>query len=136
MKIALIHNSNAFRGGEANGSELRRIFQRSGHDVAYVNTQEADRERVLSLDIARAIIVGGDGTVEQVAPHLREVPFGILPFGTANNISHCLHQTSDPELLASKLETAEVRHLDLGKVTTDGGSDFFWSAAAWVFLPN
>ena len=79
MKIALIHNSNAFRGGEANGSELRRIFQRNGHDVAYVNTQEADWERVLSLDIARAIIVGGDGTVEQVAPHLREAPFGILP---------------------------------------------------------
>ncbi len=125
MKIALIHNSNAFRGGEANSSELRRIFQRRGHDVAYVNTQEANWQRVLSLDIARAIIVGGDGTVEQVAPHLREIPFGILPFGTANNIGQCLRQTSDPELLASKLDTAEVSRLDLGKVMTGSESGFF-----------
>jgi diacylglycerol kinase (ATP) len=129
VKIALIHNSNAFRGGEANSSELRRIFQRCGHDVAYVNTQEDNWQRVLSLDIERAIIVGGDGTVEQVAPHLKEIPFGILPFGTANNIGQCLQRTSDPESLASKLDTAEVRNLDLGTVTTGSESDSFLECA-------
>jgi diacylglycerol kinase family enzyme len=118
-------NRNAFRGGEANGSELRRIFQRAGNDVAYVDTQENDWECVLSPEIERAIIVGGDGTVEQAAPHLKGVPFSILPFGTANNIARCLHQTSNPELLASQLETSEVRQLDLGKVTYGAESNPF-----------
>jgi diacylglycerol kinase (ATP) len=124
VKIALIHNPDAFRG-EADGSELRRIFERAGHDVAYVNTRETNWQRVLSPNIARAIIVGGDGTVEKVAPHLKGIPFGILPFGTANNIGQCLDQRSNPELLATVLDRAEVRHLDLGKVIYGGERSIF-----------
>jgi diacylglycerol kinase family enzyme len=70
MKIALIHNPNAFRG-EADGTVLRRVFERAGHDVAYVSTEEPDWRRVVSPEIARAVIVGGDGTVQSVAPTLK-----------------------------------------------------------------
>jgi diacylglycerol kinase (ATP) len=128
VKLALIHNPNAFRG-EAEGSELRRIFERSGHSVEYVSIREPNWQRVISPEIARAIIVGGDGTVQLVAPHLKNTPFSILPFGTANNIAQCLHQTPDPELLASQLEQAKIGHLDLGKVTNGGESQTFLEAA-------
>jgi diacylglycerol kinase family enzyme len=107
VKIALIHNPNAFRG-EAEGSDLRRVFERAGHDVVYVSTQEPNWQRIISPAIARAIIAGGDGTVQLVAPHLRGTPFSILPFGTANNIAHCLNQNSNVELLASHLDRAKV----------------------------
>jgi diacylglycerol kinase (ATP) len=127
MKIALIHNPNAFRG-EADGTVLRRVFERAGHDVAYVSTEEPDWRRVVSPEIARAVIVGGDGTVQSVAPTLKGTPFAILPFGTANNIAQCLHQTSDPELLASQLDQAEIRPLDLGKVTHRSGTQTFLEA--------
>jgi diacylglycerol kinase (ATP) len=134
MKIALIHNPNAFRG-EANGTDLRRVFERAGHDVAYVSTEESDWRRVISPEIARAVIVGGDGTVQSVAPNLKGTPFSILPFGTANNIAHCLHQTSDPELLASQLDEAEIRPLDLGRVTHRSGTQTFLEATgAGVFV--
>jgi diacylglycerol kinase family enzyme len=56
-------------------------------------------------------------------------PFGILPFGTANNIAQCLHQTPHPEVLASKLDQAKICHLDLGKVTHGGESETFLEAA-------
>jgi diacylglycerol kinase (ATP) len=127
VKIALIHNPNAFRG-EAEGSELRRVFERSGHSVEYVSTQEPHWQRVISPEIARAIIVCGDGTVQLVAPHLKGTPFSILPFGTANNIAQCLHQTPNPELLASQLDQAKIRHLDLGKVTHGSESKTFLEA--------
>jgi diacylglycerol kinase (ATP) len=128
VKIALIHNPNAFRG-EAEGSELRRVFERSGHSVEYVSTREPNWQRVISPEIARAIIVGGDGTVQLVAPHLKATPFSILPLGTANNIAQCLHQTPLPEVLASKLDQAKICHLDLGKVTHGGESETFLEAA-------
>ena len=127
MKIALIHNPNAFRG-EADGTVLRRVFERAGHDVAYVSTEEPDWRGVVSPEIARAVIVGGDGTVQSVAPTLKGTPFAILPFGTANNIAQCLHQTSDPDLLASQLDQAEIRPLDLGKVTHRSGTQTFLEA--------
>ncbi|MEA3164206.1 MAG: hypothetical protein QOE88_2024 [Verrucomicrobiota bacterium] len=127
MKIALIHNPNAFRG-EAEGSELRRVFERAGHGVEYVNIREPDWQRVISPEIARAIIVGGDGTVQLVAPHLKGTPFSVLPFGTANNIAQCLHQTADPNLLASQLDHAKIRHLDLGRVTHGNENKTFLEA--------
>lgn len=127
MKIALIHNPDAFRG-EADGTAVRQVFERAGHDVAYVSTRETNWQNVISPEIARVIIVGGDGTVQSVAPHLRGIPFAILPFGTANNIAHCLRQTSNAEVLASRLEQAEMRHLDLGKVTYGRQSKTFLEA--------
>jgi diacylglycerol kinase (ATP) len=117
MKIALIHNPEAFRA-EADGNHARRIFERAGHHVTYVSTMESNWQRAISPEIARAIIMGGDGTVQLAAPHLRGTPFSILPSGTANNIAHCLRQTADIELLAAQLEQAEVCRLDLGKASS------------------
>jgi diacylglycerol kinase (ATP) len=124
VKIAVIHNPNAFRG-EVDSSELCRLFERAGHHVAYVSIEEPNWQRVLSPEIARAIIVGGDGTVELVTPFLKGTPFSILPIGTANNVAECLKQTSTAEVLASQLGQAEVRHLDLGKVVQANENNFF-----------
>jgi diacylglycerol kinase family enzyme len=128
VKLALIHNPNAFRG-EAEGSQLRRVFERSGHSVEYVSTRDDNWQRVISPEIARVIIVGGDGTVQLVAPHLKGTPFSILPFGTANNIAQCLQQTPHTELLASQLDQAKICHLDLGRVTHGDESKTFLEAA-------
>lgn len=112
MKIALIHNPDAF-SGEAADSEMRRVFQRAGHEVTYISIQEPDWQRAIAPENERVIIAGGDGTVQSVARHLRGKPFSILPFGTANNIARCLCQTSNPERLASHMNQAEIHHLDL-----------------------
>jgi diacylglycerol kinase (ATP) len=133
VKIALIHNPDAFLG-EVDGYELRNVFEREGHDVVYVNTNAQDWQRAISDGIARAIIVGGDGTVQAVAPHLGITPFNILPYGTANNIADCLRQTPDPELLATNLDRAEINRLDLGKLTFGSESKTFLEAVgAGVF---
>jgi diacylglycerol kinase (ATP) len=128
VKIALIHNPNAFCG-KIDGNDLCREFERVGHDLTYINTKQPEWERGVSPEIAHAIIAGGDETVRLVAPHLKGTPFSILPFGTANNLAQCLRQTSDTELLASQLDQAEIHSLDVGKVTHGCESKFFLEAA-------
>ena len=70
MKIALIHNPNAFCG-KIDGNDLCQEFERAGHDLTYINTKQPEWERGVSPEIAHAIIAGGDGTVRLVAPHLK-----------------------------------------------------------------
>jgi len=115
VKIALLHNPDAFRG-KTGGSDLLRVFERAGHDVSYASTRELNWQTVVSDKVERAVIVGGDGTVQLIAPHLDGMPFSIVPSGTANNIAQCLHQTSSAESLASQLDRGETRYLDLGRV--------------------
>lgn len=128
MNIALIHNRNAFRG-EPHGTELRRVFERARHETAYVSTEEPNWQRVVSPGIERVVIVGGDGTVQMVAPYLNGTPFNILPFGTANNIADCLRQTSTAEFLASHLDQAELCQLDIGRVVRGSESTTFLECA-------
>jgi len=133
VKIALVHNADAF-SGKAAGSEIRRVFQRAGHDVTYLSLQQPDWQRLIAPENERVIIAGGDGTVQSVAPHLRGKPFSILPFGTANNIARCLCQTSNAELLASQLDQAEIRALDFGIFRDGNGSKPFLEAAGMGVL--
>jgi diacylglycerol kinase (ATP) len=128
VKIALIHNPDAFRG-EVDGRALRRLFERAGHEVTYASTKEPDWQGAISPQIERAVIVGGDGTVQLVAPYLRHTPFSIVPFGTANNIADCLRQTRDTEVLASQLHQTEISSLDLGRTMIRGESKPFLEAA-------
>ncbi len=128
MKIALIHNPDAFRG-EADAQDLRCAFERAKHEVTYVSTKEPDWQRAISSQIERAIILGGDGTVQLVAPYLRQTPFSIIPLGTANNIADCLGQTAHTERLASNLEQTTIKPLDLGRLMLGNQRKPFLEAA-------
>ena len=61
------------------------------------------------------VIVGGDGTVNQVVTALREnrLPVTILPAGTANDLSRELGFSSDPTELLARLKTGRIRDVDL-----------------------
>ena len=126
MKIALFHNPDA--GERAlDGNQLIRHFAEAGHDVLYMPTQQKGWESVFRNPIDRAVIAGGDGTVSRVAPWLaaREIPFCILPLGTANNCAKTLGQTYPVEVIAASLRLASIRKVDLGMVTMSLGQQVF-----------
>jgi diacylglycerol kinase (ATP) len=126
MKIALFHNPGA--GERAlDGNQLIRCFAEAGHDVLYVPTQQKGWESVFRNSIDRAVIAGGDGTVSRLAPWLaaREIPFCILPLGTANNCAKTLRQTAPMELVAENLYSAAIQKVDLGMLTTPQGQQVF-----------
>ncbi|MBV8214879.1 MAG: hypothetical protein JOZ08_16860 [Verrucomicrobia bacterium] len=126
MKIALFHNPGA--GERAlDGNQLIRLFAEAGHDVLYVPIQHGGWESVFRNRIDRAVVAGGDGTVSRLAPWLaaRDIPFCILPLGTANNCAKTLGQTDPVEVVVANLHSASIRKVDLGTVTMPIGQLVF-----------
>jgi diacylglycerol kinase family enzyme len=63
-------------------------------DELYASIKNKHWQKLLSERISRIVIAGGDETVRRVVPLLakRNIPFSILPSGTASNIATSLHQ--------------------------------------------
>ena len=80
------------------------------------------RERRSSLDCV--IIGGGDGTLNRSAPAVmaNDIPFGILPLGTANDLARTLGIGLDPISAAQVIVAGHTRAIDLGTVN---GHPFF-----------
>jgi YegS/Rv2252/BmrU family lipid kinase len=80
------------------------------------------RDRRDSIDCV--ILGGGDGTMNRAAPALMEndVPFGILPLGTANDLARTLGIGLDPVSAAHVIVAGHTRTIDLGTVN---GHPFF-----------
>jgi YegS/Rv2252/BmrU family lipid kinase len=102
---------------EEHGFDVRaRPVDRSG-DVADAIREEAD-----GVDVV--ILAGGDGTMNAAADALVEcqLPLGILPTGTANDLARTLGiPVSVPEALEVIIE-GHLRAIDLGRVN---GKHFF-----------
>src|SRR5215472_2748836 len=93
MKIGLLHNPGAGHG-KRTIAELTMLLKEAGHQVSSASTKGKRWKELLAEPIERIIISGGDGTVSKVVPLLvgKNLPFHILPLGTANNIARCLDQ--------------------------------------------
>lgn len=107
------------------------LHHRDGSSPTIVETASPDDVRPLvsqALDegVASVIGVGGDGTLRDIAAVLAgtEVPLGVIPAGTGNQVAAALGIPRSPLAAAAALETAAVRTIDLGEVTTevDGAS--------------
>jgi diacylglycerol kinase family enzyme len=75
---------------------------------------------------ATAVIgVGGDGTLQAIAAVLAgtDVPLGIVPAGTGNQVAHALGVPRSPASAVDALEGAAARSIDLGEVTFRSGTD-------------
>src|SRR6201993_526260 len=126
MKIALFHNPGA-GSGRAGRGRLIRQFAVAGYEVLYVPANEKGWEAAFRWPIERAVIAGGDGTVGRLAPWLaaRNIPFCILPLGTANNCAKTLDQTHPVEVIVANLHSASLRKVDLGSIITPLGQQVF-----------
>jgi diacylglycerol kinase (ATP) len=137
MKIALFHNPRA--GSSAlKAKELVRQFENAHYEVLYVSTENEGWEKALSTPVERAVIAGGDGTVSRLAPWLagQQIPFCILPLGTANNCARSLGQTHTVESIIAGLRTERTKQLDLGIVTNSEGHRMFIEAFGIGLLPE
>jgi YegS/Rv2252/BmrU family lipid kinase len=91
--------------------------------------------RSAALGGARTIVAaGGDGTIHEVVNGLigarddglpTEVALGVLPIGTGNDFIKAVTGGTDRALAYRALTDSVVRHFDLGRVTWEGGSEYF-----------
>jgi diacylglycerol kinase (ATP) len=118
VRAYLIHNPSA---GDVAPSrhDLERAIQAAGFEVRYASTQGNGWKGEVQEPGQIAVIAGGDGTVRKVALAVAgsDVPFALLPFGTANNIAKSLGVRGRLEEIAEGWKGAERRPFDIGLVT-------------------
>ncbi|MFD1514888.1 diacylglycerol/lipid kinase family protein [Halomarina rubra] len=120
---------NPVSGDGDHGSQVRALTEQYGYDL-----RETDREgdaidiaREAASEFDRVVACGGDGTLNHVvrglwqAEALPEVEFGIVPGGTGNDFAENVGIES-VEQSFEVLADGEVRSVDLGTVTVEGGS--------------
>jgi YegS/Rv2252/BmrU family lipid kinase len=99
------------------GFELREIAPARPADVATAVLDHRGR-------VDAVVVAGGDGSLNAAAPGLvaAELPLGIIPLGTANDLARTLAIPSDPAAAADVVARGRTTALDLGSVN---GRPFF-----------
>ena len=104
--------------GERDGTGPRIVKTSQPEDVRPLVTEAMDD------GVAAVVGVGGDGTMRDIAGVLAgtDVPLGIVPAGTANQVAAALGIPRSPLEATDVLAAAAARAIDLGEVTTHVGS--------------
>lgn len=143
MKLAkLIHNPTA-GDEEHNKKELIALIEQSGFACRYSSTKKTGWDTAED-DVDLLIVAGGDGTVRKTVDVLlqrklldKRLPLGVLPMGTANNISKMLGQgnLTQQELLAA-WQTNHRKGVDIGRLMGVRETGFFLESFGYGIFPK
>lgn len=126
-RALLVVNENSRQGREESQAAVE-VLERGGLQIRRAT---CDRPGDLADAIHRAadmvdlvVLGGGDGTLSSAARALIEtdLPLGILPMGTANDLARTLGIPLDVAAAAQVIVDGEIRRIDLGEVN---GTPFF-----------
>lgn len=119
-ELALVVNATAGRGG-ADGlvDAVRAALRGAGHPVRVV--AESSTEQTLAAvrsamrsGVTGVVALGGDGLVHQLVGLLAEtdVPLGVVPNGTGNDLAAGLGIPADPMAAVALITTGRPRNID------------------------
>lgn len=97
----LIVNPNSRSGSDADMQEGIALLEAAGIQLINTTSNSAEQTRRLIVEHCRTIdlviLGGGDGTISSAAPALyqHQLPFAILPLGTANDLARSLGMSGD-----------------------------------------
>ncbi|MGM8228351.1 lipid kinase [Cellvibrio sp. ARAG 10.3] len=97
----LIVNPNSRSGSDADIQEGIALLEAAGIQLINTTSNSAEQTRRLIVEHCRTIdlviLGGGDGTISSAAPTLyqHQLPFAILPLGTANDLARSLGMSGD-----------------------------------------
>jgi diacylglycerol kinase family enzyme len=123
--VALVYSSHA---GGAQGGRPQTLLERAGVSVALslpvesLDLGQPLGQRWRDAGCVAAVAAGGDGTVGAVATHIADadLPLGILPMGTANDIARALNiplaLADAARVIAHGVAHGVARPIDAGQV--------------------
>jgi diacylglycerol kinase (ATP) len=138
MKFAkVLHNPGA-GDGEHSIDDLAARIKAAGYDCTCESTKEVDGEQIASKEVDFVVLAGGDGTVRKIAKHLlkENLPIGLLPMGTANNIAKTLALPENTEQIIRSWADASMKSFDVGKVYGLGKRRFFLEGIGYGVFPR
>jgi diacylglycerol kinase family enzyme len=121
VRATLVHNPNAGSDRGPERGTLIADIEGIGWKVKVVEKDDLDQGLVRPGDAV--LVAGGDGTVARVAKRLAgtNIPLGVIPVGTVNNVARTLGVGVDARAAIDALRSAVVRDVDLGLVRDTGG---------------
>jgi diacylglycerol kinase (ATP) len=131
MEATLIYNPRARNTSKLSVDQILEALHAIGYDPILISTsteEELDQALVKAKDLV--VVAGGDGSIRAVAIRLldRDIRIAPLPMGTANNIARMLGLTGSPlEIIAGLADSVE-RDMDMGRVITPQGTEYFLEA--------
>ncbi|MBX9679869.1 MAG: lipid kinase [Gemmataceae bacterium] len=127
MRALLLTNPGARQGGSKAANDFLTPLRESGIEIVEADVSPSEysaeiRRRSDKLDLV--LVGGGDGSMNAAADGLVEtnLPLGVLPLGTANDLARTLGIPADPIEAAKLVVAGKRRRIDLGWVN---GSHFF-----------
>lgn len=137
IRVTLLHNPGAgFEDFSA--QQLLCELHKKGYEATYVPVKDDDYAKSLKKPADLVVVAGGDGTVSRVAKHLvgKDIPIGLLPLGTANNIATTLGVSGEPAAIISSWDFSRRKTFDIGVVNSSTGKSFFIESVGFGLFPR
>src|SRR5262249_60740374 len=114
MRALLLHNPTPGTKGHDKDSIIDAL-QLADFKVDYVSTKDDGVKTALKEASDLVVAAGGDGTVAYVFTHTpdHDVPIGVMPLGSANNIARSLGIAGTPPELAETWRICPVGPVEL-----------------------
>jgi diacylglycerol kinase (ATP) len=131
MDATLIYNPQAKNTSKLSVDEILEALHAVGYAPILVATStEEELDQALADARNLVVVAGGDGSIRAVAIRLlnRNIRIAPLPLGTANNIARMLGLSGTPLEIIAGLADSEERHMDMGRVVTPEGTEYFLEA--------
>ncbi len=130
-RALVIVNPQARSGAAALDSMIEQLQRREVRVEVLQLDERAEAERAIRAARGNKellIVGGGDGTLNGLVEAVMEsgLPLGVLPLGTANDLSRTLGLPGDPREAAAALAGGTVHRIDLGRVN----GRYFFNAAS------
>lgn len=122
MKLLVIHNPVS--GSYKNVVNVVKKMT-TDHQVLWLTTDKDNKywSEINTWDFERIIVVGGDGTVHQVANYLLknniDIPVGIVPAGSANLLAAGFGLAKDVRKSMVTILTGQIKKIDVGLVNKE-----------------
>lgn len=137
LSTAVILNPASSGGaGSRIWPKVEAELARRGIPFELFRTEAPGHARSLSREVAelganRILVIGGDGTVHEVANGLLEStrpppPLAVVPVGTGNDFYRMVGSSRRVEEALSALDEGEIRLFDVGQIRSEQGE--------WVFV--
>lgn len=119
MKFAkLLHNPGA-GDAEHSAESLLTEIESAGYECSYDADKKIKDQKIKPHKLDLVILAGGDGTIRKVADQLihENLPIGLLPMGTANNIAKTLGIEGEPSAIISGWTEKNIKNFDVGHLS-------------------
>lgn len=140
-KVQLVHNPTA-GDEEHEAQDLIALLQKEGYACEYTSANE-ENWPLPDSDTGLIAVVGGDGTIRQVAKALVQgawadshLPLAVIPCGTANNIAKSLGISAPTRQIVQSWSQCQPQPFDIGKVEGLSEEAFFMEAFGFGLFPD